>query len=248
LTGAAEADAYLQEAAGRFFPPEVAVTWHVHHPEISDVAHSLADHAGELAADLVVMLSHGRGRFYRWLFGSVAQKVLRLSPAPVLFLHPGPDGTVPVPFRRVLVPLDGRAEHEAGLPAAIELARLASAPVHLLMVVPTPSALGGEAAATGQLLPTATREMLDLAEQQGVQYLQSCVERLQQAGVPVSAAVARGEPAEVIRETAARLAADLIVLGTHGSAGVEAFWSGSLGQKLLGRIGASFLLAPAPQT
>jgi nucleotide-binding universal stress UspA family protein len=49
----------------------------------------------------------------------------------------------------------------------------------------------------------------------------------------------------VIRLTAARLAADLIVLGTHGTAGVDAFWSGSLGQKLLGRIPASFLLAPA---
>jgi hypothetical protein len=37
------------------------------------------------------------------------------------------------------------------------------------------------------------------------------------------------------------------VLGTHGSAGVEAFWSGSMGQKLIGRSGSSFLLAPAPK-
>jgi nucleotide-binding universal stress UspA family protein len=263
LTSGAEAEAYLQEVAAKFFsrtgvspvdsrtgvspvsPPEVAVTWHVHHREIADVAHSLADHAGELAADLVIMLSHGHKQFYRWLFGTVAQQVLRQSLAPVLLLHPGRDGTVPVPFRQVLVPLDGRAEHEVGLPAAVELARLASAPLHLLMVVPTPSALGGEAAATGQLLPTATREMLELAEQEGVPYLQGHVERLQEAGLAATAAVARGEPADVIRETAARLAVDLIVLGTHGTAGVEAFWSGSLGQKLLGRVPASFLLVPA---
>ena len=245
LTSAAEAEAYLQATAARYFPPGVAVAWHVHHPEITDVAHSLADHAGELEADLVVMLSHGRKQFYRWLFGTVAQRVLRPGLAPVLFLHPGPDGIVPVPFRRVLVPLDGRAEHEAGLPAAIELARLSSSPVDLLMVVPTASALGGEAAATGQLLPAATREVLDLAEQEGVQYLQGCVERLQEAGVAASATVARGDPADVIRQTAVRLGVDLVALGTHGSAGVEAFWSGSLGQRLLGRIDASFLLAPA---
>ena len=245
LTGATEAEAYLQEVAAKSFPPEVAVTWHVHRREIADVAHSLADHADELEADLVIMLAHGHKQLYRWLFGAVAQQVLRQSLAPVLFLHPGADGTIPVPFRQVLVPLDGRAEHEVGLPAAMELARLASAPIHLLMVVPTAWALGGEDAATGQLLPAATREMLDLAEQEGVQYLEGHVERLQQAGLAASAAVARGEPADVIREMAARWAADLIVLGTHGTAGVEAFWSGSLGQKLLGRVPASFLLVPA---
>jgi nucleotide-binding universal stress UspA family protein len=245
LTTAAEAESYLAETARRCFPPGAAVDWHVHAPEITDVAHSLAEHAGELESDLVVMLAHGRKQLRRWFVGTVAQQVLRRSLAPILLVQAGPDGTVAVPFRQILVPLDGRAEHEAGLPAAVELARLASAPVHLLMVVPTPSALGGSEAATGQLLPTATREVLELAEQEGVQYLERHVERLREAGIPASATVARGEPADVIRDTAARLAADLIVLGTHGSAGVEAFWSGSLGQRLLGRIPASFLLAPA---
>jgi len=245
LTTAAEAESYLREVAQKHFPPGAAVDWHVHAPEIADVAHSLAEHAGELESDLVVMLAHGHKQFQRWLFGTVAQQVLRQSLAPILLVQAGPDGTIAVPFRRILVPLDGRAEHEAGLPAAVELARLASAPIHLLMVVPTRSALGGPEAATGQLLPAATREVLELAEQEGVQYLERHVERLREAGLSASATVARGEPADVIRDTAVRLAADLIVLGTHGSAGVEAFWSGSLGQRLLGRIPASFLLAPA---
>ena len=245
LTTAAEAEAYLAETARRHFPTGVAVQWHVHAPEITDVPQSLAEHAEELESDLVVMLAHGRKQLQRWLFGTVAQQVLRQNRAPVLLVHAAADGTVAVPFRKILVPLDGRAEHEAGLPAAVGLARLASAPVHLLMVVRTPSALAGSEAATGQLLPAATREVLELAEQEGVQYLQRHVERLREAGLSASATVARGEPADVIRETAARLGADLIVLGTHGSAGVEAFWSGSLGQRLLGRIPASFLLAPA---
>jgi nucleotide-binding universal stress UspA family protein len=245
LTTPAEAESYLKEVAGKAFPPEAAVGWHVHHPEITDVPHSLAEHADELEADLVIMLAHGRKQLHRWWFGTVAQQAVRQSPAPILLLHPGPDGAIAVPFRHVLVPLDGRAEHEAGLPAAVELAQLASAPLHLLMVVPTRSVLGGPDAATGQLLPSATREVLELAEQEGVEYLKRHVEQLQEAGLSTSATVARGEPADVIRDTAARLAADLIVLGTHGAAGMEAFWSGSLGQKLLGRIPASFLLAAA---
>jgi len=39
------------------------------------------------AIDLVVMCSHGDTGFRRWRFGSVAQKVARHSPAPVLVLN-----------------------------------------------------------------------------------------------------------------------------------------------------------------
>jgi len=246
LTTAAEAENYLREVAGRSFPPGLAVDWHVHRREISDVAHSLADHADELEADLVIMLTHGHGDLRRWLFGTVAQKVVRMGPSPLLLLHPDAGGAVHVPFRQLLVPLDGQPVHEAGLGPAVDVARLSSASVHLLTVVPTPSTLGGTEAASAQLMPAATREVLDLAEEQGVDYLAGHVARLEEEGIAAAATVARGEPAEVIRETAARLAADLIVLGTHGLAGVEAFWSGSLGQKLIGHTASSFLLAPAP--
>jgi nucleotide-binding universal stress UspA family protein len=246
LTTAAEAESYLRVVAARYFPPAVTVDWHVHRREISDVAHSLADHADELESDLVVMLTHGHGHLRRWFFGTVAQQVVRLGPSPLLLLQPGADGKVPVPFRQLLVPLDGQRVHEAGLGPAVDVARLSSAAVHLLTVVPTPSTLGGADAASAQLMPAATREVLDLAEEQGVDYLQDHVARLEEGGIVAAATVARGEPADVIRETAARLAADLIVLGTHGSAGVEAFWSGSMGQKLIGRTASSFLLAPAP--
>jgi nucleotide-binding universal stress UspA family protein len=245
LTTAAEAEAYLRDVAAKYFPPGVTVDWHVHRREISDVAHSLADHADELESDLVIMLAHGHGHLRRWFFGTVAQQVVRLGPSPILQLQPGMDGKVPVPFRQLLVPLDGQAVHEAGLAPAVDVARVSSAAVHLLTVVPTPSTLDGPEAASAQLMPAATREVLDLAEKQGVEYLQGHVARLHEEGIETAATVARGDPADVIRETAARLGADLIVLGTHGSAGVEAFWSGSLGQKLIGRTGCSFLLAPA---
>ena len=192
------------------------------------------------------MLAHGHGDLRRWFFGTVAQKVVRMGPSPILLLRPDADSAVHVPIRQILVPLDGQPVHEAGLGPAVDVARLSSARVHLLTVVPTPSTLGGAEAAAAQLLPAATREVLDLAEEQGVDYLQGHVERLEEEGVAGSATVARGEPSEVILETAARLAADLIVLGTHGSVGIEAFWSGSLGQKLIGRTASSFLLAPAP--
>lgn len=36
--------------------------------------------------DLIVMSSHGRGGFTRWLLGSVAEKLIRYSPAPVMLV------------------------------------------------------------------------------------------------------------------------------------------------------------------
>ncbi len=246
LTSAEEAENYLADVAQRGFPPGVAVDWHVHRRQTGDVAHSVADHADELESDLVIMLAHGRKSFRHWLWGNLAQQVVRQEVVPMLLLHPGPEDKIPVPFRQLLVPLDGRVEHEAALPIAIELARLSSAPIRLLMAVPSPGDLRGPDAATGQFMPTATREMLETLETEGARYLEGQLTRLRAEGTEASATVVRGDPASVISEMTDELKVDLVVLGTHGTAGVEAFWAGSLGQRLIGKLPASFLLALAP--
>jgi nucleotide-binding universal stress UspA family protein len=41
----------------------------------------------DLEADLIVIATHGRGGWQRFLFGSVAEKVVRLAPCPVLVVH-----------------------------------------------------------------------------------------------------------------------------------------------------------------
>ena len=46
-------------------------------------------YAGEVGADLIVIASHGRSGFERAVFGSVAEKVLRLSTAPVMIVKGG---------------------------------------------------------------------------------------------------------------------------------------------------------------
>lgn len=51
-----------------------------------DPAREIVDRAREIQADLVVMGTHGRTGLKRLLLGSVAEKVLRLAPCPVLML------------------------------------------------------------------------------------------------------------------------------------------------------------------
>lgn len=245
LRSAEDAEHYFERIARDALPPEIPLRWHIHRREIDDVAHSVADHADELEPDLIVMVTHGRRRVMQWIKGTIAQQVVQRTPTPVLLLHPGPEETVPVPFRQILVALDGQPEHEASLPVASDIALLSAAPLRLVMVVPTRDALDGSRAATGQLLPAATEEVLRMAEQSGEQYLARHVARLRDAGVSAAATLARGNPVDVLRQTIAKHAADLVALGTHGTAGTQAFWSGTLSQRLIGRVAASFLLAPA---
>lgn len=46
----------------------------------------IVDSAQTLGVDAIVMCTHGRSGFSRWLFGSVTQKVLEVAPCPVLVI------------------------------------------------------------------------------------------------------------------------------------------------------------------
>jgi nucleotide-binding universal stress UspA family protein len=55
----------------------------------SSPAFAIIDYAGEHGVDLIVMGTHGRGALAHLLMGSVAEKVVRLAPCPVLTVrHP----------------------------------------------------------------------------------------------------------------------------------------------------------------
>jgi len=245
LTNPDEAGVYLSEVAHRAFPAGLAVDWHVHTAEVGNVARSITEHVGEFTPDLIVMCTHGRGGLRDWLFGSIAQQVIALGTTPVLLIHPT-EGEPGSPFgsRLILVPLDGSPEHEQGLPVAAGLARACLAALHLIGVVPTMSTLSGDQAATGRLLPGAMAALLDLAEQGAAEHVRRHVAALQAAGITATAEVIRGDPTTAIVSTAERIGASLIVLGTHGKTGMDAFWSGSVAPKVSSRTNIPLLLVP----
>jgi nucleotide-binding universal stress UspA family protein len=71
-----DAERYLRELAARVFPETTQVACHVHTNEVDDVAGSIVAHADELAHDLVIMCSHGRGAALHLFLGSIAQSVI----------------------------------------------------------------------------------------------------------------------------------------------------------------------------
>ncbi len=51
------------------------------------VPDAITDFAKSEHVDLIVMSTHGRGGISRWVYGSVAEKVLQAAPCPVLLIR-----------------------------------------------------------------------------------------------------------------------------------------------------------------
>jgi nucleotide-binding universal stress UspA family protein len=249
LSDPAEASTYLHEVSARAFPAGVHVEQHVHTAGVADVARSIVEHAGELEPDLIVMCTHGQGGLRTWLLGNIAQQVIARGVTPVLLIQP--DGAAATPAfacRRLLVPLDGDADHEQSLAVAAGLARACTAEVHLLMVVPTLGTLQGEHGAAARLLPRTTSALLELSGETAMAYLHAKSVTMQAADVPTTVRVYRGDPAAEIAHTVQRAQADLVVMGTHGTRGMDAFWSGSVTAQVSRRSPVPLLLVPVRES
>jgi nucleotide-binding universal stress UspA family protein len=249
LTDPAEARAYLDEVAGRAFPPGLLVERHVHTAPVSDIARSIVAHEDELVPDLIVLCTHGQSGLRTRLFGSIARQVISLGCTPVLLVQPK-SSRAPAPFtcQHVLVPLDGNPDHEQGLAVAADLAQAFGATLHLVRAVPTLSTLPGRDSTAARLLPGATSALLDLAQADAASRLGEQAAQVQARGLRVTAEVRRGDPGTTIVRAAKQTDAGLIVLGTHGRTGLEAFWSESIAPEVIGRSHVPLLLVPVRES
>jgi nucleotide-binding universal stress UspA family protein len=255
LTDVTEAEAYLAEVAAGFAAAGVAVDWHVHPNPEGDVAAAIAAHAAEFGVDLIVLCAHGQGGtagtlasplragLRVWLTGSIAQQVIRRATPPVLLVRPDESSEAP-PFApaTVVVALDGTAEGEAALPAAIALARPFGAALDLVVAVETLGTVTGDRAATATLVPSATAAALDLEERAAAAYLAALRDRLVSAGLRIRTEVARGEPVRMVTAVAERVGPHVLALATHGRTGLDALWLGSVGTRVVARAAGPLLL------
>jgi len=69
----------------------------------SDVASMIIDVAERDDVDLLVFTTHGLSGWYPQVFGSIAEKLVKLAQCPVLLLRtPKPESTAKVPFGRMM--------------------------------------------------------------------------------------------------------------------------------------------------
>jgi nucleotide-binding universal stress UspA family protein len=244
LTGQPEtvdlAAAYLGDVRARIGEGVTAETiefWGEPGPEIVRAAR-------ERGAGLIAMATHGRSGLGRWLYGSVADHVLRHAEVPVLLVSAvcppawpeGGPGTI-------LVPLDGSALAEAALAPAAALAGPLRARLLLLRAV-EPPVVAGAAYATGYVYADYDPGPA-LEEARG--YLEGVARGLRERGLTADVAAEEGPAAAAIARAARERGAGLIAMATHGRSGIGRLVLGSVATGVLHQAAAPLLLLrPGP--
>jgi nucleotide-binding universal stress UspA family protein len=80
---------HAQQVLGRFaaLAQEASVRFTGVHAEVSRVDHAIIEAAEAQGCDLIIMVTHGRGAFGEFLFGSQTKAVLAGCKLPLLVLH-----------------------------------------------------------------------------------------------------------------------------------------------------------------
>lgn len=120
----------MEQMAAELRTPERTVTVDI---RIGDVAEEII-RAGE-EADLIVMMTHGRGAAGRVVFGSMADRVVRHGTTPTLLVRVGELTRNPKVPSRIVCALDGSHIAERGIGASVRLASALQLPLVLLRSV-----------------------------------------------------------------------------------------------------------------
>lgn len=196
-----------------------------------DPARAIVAAAAQDGSELIALSTHGRSGISRWLFGSVAGRVLEESEAPLLIVRPPEKDHAGGPIRKILVPLDGSPLAESVLAQVEPLAKDCGSTIVVMQAVPPLTAYPGVEAYT----LTAVGEVLDDMQTQSQGYLAGIVKRLKAKGISAEAVSATSMPTEAILTAADEAGADLIAIATHGRSGFGRAVMGSVADSVIRR-------------
>lgn len=135
-------------------------------------------------------------------------------------------------YKRVVVPLDGSDLAKQALPEAIQMAKLSSAPVHLVRIIDLSQldrygvyGFGGGAA--------AFQDLVDDELEMATSDLESAATELRGQGLTVTTEVRRGGVVFELQQVAQP--GDLYVIASHGRGGVSRWFLGSVAEELVRR-------------
>lgn len=171
--------------------------------------------------DVVVMGTHGLSGIDRWLFGSLAEKVVRHAPVPVVTVRP--DAEVRANLETILVPIDFSDNARRAVAAASGFGG-PKAKFILLHVVLNPAFTGVHPAeyirifGADPALPDRLRERMK--EWDGGMLFETDVREAD-------------DVAQCILDVARERSADAIAIGTRGLTGFDHFLLGSVAEKVV---------------
>ncbi|KAA3609221.1 MAG: universal stress protein [Calditrichaeota bacterium] len=190
-------------------------------------AHVILDHILKNEVDLVVMGTHGRPHLEHFFMGSVAEKVVRSAPCPVLTLCGYEKSSIST-INKILVPIDFSDHSKNALLHAKHVASSYEAKIQLLHVIEEsvhPSFYAAGETSVFKLMPK-----IDSISKQNLQKIFS------EAGGPqvdVEFHIAEGRAANEIINFAENQNSRMIVMPTHGLTGFQHFLLGSVAEKVV---------------
>lgn len=216
---------------------------------IGDVAEEIMDAGRE--ADLIVMMTHGRGAAGRMIFGSIADRVVRHGETPTLLVRVGELTRHPRVPQEVVIALDGSELAEKAIDGGVRLARACSLPVRLLRSVGLHDVKAelrkrrkpGESPM--EMSPTLYEDTLNDVRNAAQEYLDRHAGNIRAQGIEVMAQVVEGSvPFTIIWAVDPD---DILVMTTRGQGGYKRWALGSVAEKMIRESPCPVLLQRGPE-
>ena len=191
--------------------------------------------AKENSVDLLVIGTHGRAGVDRVILGSVAERIVRKAPCPVMVIK----GRKFTGFKRIIVPIDFSDCSRKALEYAIATAGAHKSRLTILHVYeesfiePYVNAANSEEEA-GEIM----KEIERVNETKYDEFLKTIDLR----GVEYDKLLIKGIPETEIVETATEQQADLVVMGTHGRAGLKHILIGSTAEEVVRTVHCDIII------
>jgi nucleotide-binding universal stress UspA family protein len=228
----------VRERLSRSIGPEhVQISVH-----IARVADAIVQEAERAPGTLIALSGHGRSGLTRMVLGSVADRVLHGTTAPVFLYSPRQDVAVrqAEDLDTILVPLDGSALAEQALPHAAVLAKALQLRIVLVRVTSTLADLAADG------FYEVTQRLIDELEKEAIDYLDQQVSILQQQGLQgVDRRHLIGAAAGKIIDLARETPRSFIAMCTHGHSGVQRWALGSVTDHVASHVAVPVLVIRA---
>lgn len=179
----------------------------------------IVDEAAKNNVEMIIMGRRGRTWLMRLLMGSVTAKTIGHAPCKVLVVP----RAAKITFDKILIATDGSVYSELASREAISIAKRTGGSLIALSV-----------AKKDENLPMA-KEIVNRVK-----------ELIEREDIKLETLTLKGEPYEVIVNTAEQKKAGLIVVGSHGMTGIERLLMGSVTERVTGHAACAVLIAGKP--
>jgi len=188
-------------------------------------ADAFLEYLNDHSCDLIIMGTHGRTGLKHIFLGSVAEKIVRLSPIPVLSVH---RSVQDFRIENIIAPIDFSIYSKNAADYAISIAENFKAQVNFIHVIEKEIHPSFYASGVESIFQIDTG-----LQDRVIQNMQGFLEEQLNSDIKPRFMVKEGRAHREIVEYAKEEKADLIVISTHGLTGLEYLLLGSTTEKVV---------------